>query len=238
MSRCDGRAVDEIRPTSFQLDFQANALASVLVCAGKTRVICSVSDVRQVPRWMKEQKVPGGWMTSEYRMLPAAGDRRKPRDSGRPDGRSTEIQRLIGRSLRAVVDLEKIGGRTLYVDCDVLDADGGTRCASITGATVALQLAMNRLFAKGDIKTLPIKEPLAAVSVGILNGEPLLDICYEEDSAAEVDMNVVMTASGKFIEIQGTAESEPFTRQEMDAMLDLARKGIEEILELQKQALA
>ncbi len=237
MSRCDGRTPDQIRPTSFELDFQVNALASVLVTCGKTRVICSVSDVRQVPRWMKEQKVPGGWMTSEYRMLPAAGDRRKSRDSGRPDGRATEIQRLIGRSLRAVVDLSKVGQRTLYVDCDVLDADGGTRCASINGASVALQLAMKRLFAAGDISSLPINEPLGAVSVGLCSGEGLLDLCYEEDSAADVDMNIVMTGSGKFIEVQGTAEADPFSRQELDQMLALGRTGIEEILVLQKEAL-
>jgi ribonuclease PH len=237
MSRCDGRTPDQIRPMSFELDFQVNALASVLVTCGKTRVICSVSDVKQVPRWMKEQKVPGGWMTSEYRMLPAAGDRRKSRDNGRPDGRATEIQRLIGRSLRAVVDLRKVGQRTLYVDCDVLDADGGTRCASINGASVALQLAMKRLFAAGEISSLPINESLGAVSVGLCGGEGLLDLCYEEDSAADVDMNIVMTGSGKFIEVQGTAEADPFSGQELDHMLALARTGIEEILVLQKETL-
>ena len=176
-------------------------------------------------------------MTSEYRMLPAAGDRRKSRDNGRPDGRATEIQRLIGRSLRAVVDLSKVGHRTLYVDCDVLDADGGTRCASINGASVALQLAMKRLFAAGEISSLPINESLGAVSVGLFGGEGLLDLCYEEDSAADVDMNIVMTGSGKFIEVQGTAETDPFSGQELDQMLALARTGIEEILVLQKEAL-
>lgn len=210
---------------------------SVLVQAGRTRVVCSVSDVPGVPRWMREQNVPGGWLTAEYAMLPAATTDRSEREGrrGGPGGRSQEIQRLVGRSLRAVTDLSKLGQRTLHVDCDVLDADGGTRCAAITGSAIALHLALRKLFLAGSLRTWPLRQLVAGVSVGIVNGLPLLDLCYEEDAAAEVDMNVVMTADGRFVEVQGTAEGEPFTGEHLGAMLALARRGLTETLAVQRQ---
>jgi ribonuclease PH len=220
--------------------FQANPAGSVLVSIGGTRVICSVSDVPGIPRWMIEQKQPGGWLTAEYRMLPGATLERSQRESTGTSGiggRAQEIQRLIGRSLRSVLDLTKIGQRTLYVDCDVLDADGGTRCAAITGAGVALELALRKLFIAGALSTWPLREQVAAVSVGVVHGEPRLDLCYEEDSAADVDMNVVMTAGGQFVEVQGTAEHRPFGQSDMEQMLSLARKGLAELFALQRQAL-
>lgn len=234
MSRVDGRAVDELRPHRFDVNFLKNASGSVLVESGNTRVLCAVSVEPGVPRWMKEQGVGGGWLTCEYQMLPAAGGGRSKRG---PNGRSQEIQRLIGRSLRGVIDLSGVGANTIYVDCDVIDADGGTRCASINGAMVAVRLALGRMFIDKQIKTIPIRENLAAISVGIVDGEPMLDLCYKEDVSAAVDMNVVMTAGGRFVEVQGTAESEPFTRSEMEAMMALAEKGIQKIVELQQSAL-
>jgi ribonuclease PH len=189
-----------------------------------------------VPGWMRQQNVEGGWVTSEYSMLPSATPDRAKREAtaGKLGGRTMEIQRLIGRALRSVIDLKKLGRRQLYIDCDVIQADGGTRTASITGAYVALRMAVDRLLAEKLIKEDPIKEAIAAISVGICKGVPLLDLCYFEDSAAEVDMNVVMTASGKFVEVQGTAEAEPFTKEQMAQMMDLAEKGISELLEAQK----
>lgn len=239
MARPDQRQFDQIRETVIHPYFLHNAKGSVLIEVGKTRVICAVSATPGAPRWKKEQGIPGGWITGEYSMLPGATHSRKPREisKGHPDGRSQEIQRLIGRSLRAMVNLEQIGDFTLHVDCDVIDADGGTRCASITGATVALNLALRKLFAEGGISNLPAGELVAAVSVGIVNGEPVLDLNYKEDSAADVDMNVIMTESGRLVEIQGTGEESTFTRQDVNRMLDLAEKGCRDLFALQRLAL-
>ncbi len=238
--RNDGRRPDELRLVCFKKDFQLHPASSVLVEFGMTRVICAVSVVPGVPRWMADKGVSGGWLTSEYQMLPGATSERGPRESGRggPSGRSQEIQRLVGRSLRSVLDLTRIGQRTLYVDCDVLDADGGTRCAAITGASVALELALRKLFAQGLLTDWPLREHVAAVSVGIVNGEALLDLCYKEDSGADVDMNVAMTTGGKFVEVQGTAEEAPFSEAQMAALLALAKGGLARLFELQRQALA
>ena len=237
-TRKDGRAPDQLRPISFQLDFQRSPAGSVLVSCGNTRVICAASVVDSVPRWMSAENKPGGWITAEYQMLPGSTFPRGSRERSRPSGRSSEIQRLIGRSLRSVVDLEKIPGKTIYLDCDVLDADGGTRCASICGSAVALELALQRLFGAGELKEWPVTSRVAAISVGLLDGQEILDLCYEEDSAADVDMNVIMTSNGEFVELQGTAEEHPFSRAQLDALLGLAEKGIREILELQAEALA
>lgn len=238
--RTDGRAQDQLREVRFVRDFQASPAGSVLAEFGRTRVICSVSVVESVPRWMREQNVPGGWLTSEYQMLPGATVERTQREGrrGGPSGRSSEIQRLVGRSLRMAVDLEKLGARTFYVDCDVLDADGGTRCASICGGMVALEIALRKLHVVGTLPEWPVRNRVAAVSVGTVGGTPLLDLCYEEDSAADVDMNVVMTDDGRFIEIQGTAESEPMSGDDVQALLDLAHGGIETILTKQQQAIS
>src|SRR5688572_8440357 len=208
MTRHDGRLPDQLRPIEFKLDFAPNATGSVLVSFGNTRVICSAMIEESVPRWMKEQNVTGGWVTAEYSMLPYSTHQRKQRDiaKGRIDGRSSEIQRLIGRSLRAALDLEKLGSRTLWLDCDVLAADGGTRTAAITGAFVALSLAMNKLIVDGKISSSPLQHPVAAASVGIVGGKAMLDLCYTEDVAAAVDMNLVMNAAGEFIELQGNGE--------------------------------
>ncbi len=240
MQRQDSRALDAMRPLQFVLNVAPNATASVLSCFGNTRVICAVTIEEEVPRWMKIQHVSGGWLTAEYAMLPCSTLDRKKRDSaaGKQDGRSVEIQRLIGRSLRAVVDLEAIGERTIWVDCDVLQADGGTRTASITGAAVALQIALNRLMAQGKIRRNPMKKLVSAVSVGKLAGTPLLDLCYVEDRDAEVDMNVVMTEAGEYVEVQGSGEEAVFTAEEMAQMLALASKGIAAITAAQKEAIA
>ena len=233
--RADGRSSDELRPVRFVRDFQASPAGAVLAQFGKTRVLCAVSVVDSVPRWMREQNVPGGWLTSEYQMLPGATPERTTRESrrGGPGGRSSEIQRLVGRSLRMAVDLEAVGPRTLYVDCVVLDADGGTRCASICGGMVALEIALRKLRAAGKLSTDPLRRRIAAVSAGVVAGESMLDLCYEEDSAAEVDMNVVMTDAGQFIEVQGTAEQQPMERSQLDSLLELAAKGIQEIVAAQ-----
>jgi len=235
MPRLDQREANELRPVSFVPHYQRHPLGSVLACCGNTRVICAVSLEMAVPRWMKEQNVAGGWITAEYQMLPSATSQRSEREvmRGKLSGRSAEIQRLIGRSLRAVVDLAKLPGMTLHVDCDVLDADGGTRCASITGASVALELAAAKLLQDGLINESPIVARVAAVSVGMVNGEPLLDLCYQEDSAAEVDMNVVMTDGGRFVELQGSGEEASFSEDELAAMLKLAKKGMKDIFALQ-----
>ena len=237
--RPDGRKPDELRPLEFVLDFAQAARGSVLVRMGNTHVLCGVSIEESVPRWMRAQKVGGGWLTAEYSMLPYATKDRTSREStlGKVGGRTQEIQRLIGRALRAVVDLKKLGPRTVWVDCDVVQADGGTRTAAITGAFVALRIALNRLMKDGVLGEDPINEAVAAVSVGMVGGKPVLDLCYAEDVGAEVDMNVVMTASGKFVEVQGTAEDQPFSKTEMQEMLSLAEKGMAELLALQQAAL-
>lgn len=239
MTRHDGRAPNQLRPLSFTPGFAPNATGSVLVAAGNTRVICSAMVEEAVPRWMKEQQVPGGWVTAEYSMLPYSTGQRKQRDitRGKLDGRSSEIQRLIGRSLRAAIDLDKLGSRTMWIDCDVLAADGGTRTASITGACVAAALACRQLMSAGLIKKNPIRQLVAAVSVGVVNGAPVLDLDYIEDKDATVDMNVVMTAAGSFVEVQGSGEESTFTDEELAAMLALARSGIGELLAAQKIAL-
>ncbi len=239
LKRVDGRDCCQLRKIKIIPDYLTHPIASALIEMGGTRVICSVSFESGVPGWMRAQGVPGGWVTSEYGMIPASTHSRVQREAskGRQNGRTMEIQRLIGRSFRSVIDLSALGPNTVYIDCDVIDANGGTRCASISGASVALQLAFRRLLAKKLIPRFPMRENVAAVSVGMLKKECILDLCYEEDSAAEVDMNVVMTESGKFIEIQGTAEENPFSREELDKMLGLARNGLEKIFEVQNRIL-
>ena len=238
MDRPDSRTIDELRTVSFLPNIAANSTGSVLVSFGKTRVICSAIIQPGVPRWMKEQGVEGGWLTAEYSMLPySTGGGRKPRDvmKGKLDGRSSEIQRLIGRSLLAVVDLKLLGANTLWVDCDVLEADGGTRTASITGSSVACAIAFDKLIAKGTLKSSPLKQHVSAVSCGIYKNTPILDLCYIEDRDATVDFNIVMTESMDFVELQGSGEEASFTNEEMESMLSLGKKGITEIAELQKQ---
>jgi ribonuclease PH len=236
MQRLDGRAPDQLRPVSFVPNFAPHATGSVLISTGDTRVICSAMVEEAVPRWMKDQNVAGGWITAEYSMLPYSTLQRKARDiaKGKQDGRGVEIQRLIGRSLRAVVDLDLLGPRTLWVDCDVLQADGGTRTAAITGACVAVALAGKALVAQKLIKSLPIKNYVAAVSVGIVGGAPLLDLNYVEDKDAAVDMNVVMTDAGRFVEVQGSGEETTFADEELAQMLVYARQGIAELVAAQK----
>lgn len=236
--RIDKREPGELRRITIKKNVLSHPLSSVEIAFGHTRVICTVSVERAVPPWMRSQKIPGGWLTCEYGMLPGATGERNKRESstGRPSGRSMEIQRLIGRSLRSVVDLEALGQNTVYIDCDVIDADGGTRCASICGASAALSIALRSQFAKSSFTGRVMRESVAAVSVGIVNGEPVLDLCYEEDSRAEVDMNVVMTESGKFVEVQGTAERAPFSREQLNRLIDLAGTGLDRIFALQKAA--
>jgi ribonuclease PH len=235
MKRIDGRKFDELRKIKFTKDYLAHPLASALIEVGGTKVVCAVSIENRVPPWMRQQNVPGGWLTCEYGMLPASTHSRMRREAsgGKQGGRTVEIQRLIGRSLRGVVDLQKIGQNTINIDCDVIDADGGTRCAGITGAATALHLAMK----KAEFKHNPVIELIAAISVGIIEGQPVLDLCYEEDCGAEVDMNIVMTESGKFVEIQGTAEENPFSRDQFNEMMNLAEKGLKEIFELQRSVI-
>jgi ribonuclease PH len=239
MTRPDGRLNDQLRPISFIPNIAPHATGSVLVSFGDTRVICTATIEDDVPRWMRAQRVEGGWLTAEYSMLPYSTLGRKPRDisRGKIDGRSSEIQRLIGRSLRAVVDLKKIGQRTVWIDCDVLQADGGTRTASITGGCVAMAIAFNKLFAAGKLKEFPIKKLIAAVSAGVYEGEPVLDLNYPEDRDATVDFNVVMTETLDFVEIQGSGEEAVFSSEEMTAMLELSRKGVTEIISKQKEAI-
>lgn len=236
MPRLDGRAPDQLRPLSFTPGFAPHATGSVLVSTGNTRVICTAMVEESVPRWMKEQNVSGGWVTAEYSMLPYSTLQRKARDvsRGKQDGRGVEIQRLIGRSLRAVVDLEVLGQRTIWVDCDVLQADGGTRTASITGACVAVALAGKTLLTANLVKQLPIKNYVAAVSVGMVGGAALLDLNYVEDKDAAVDMNVVMTDTGRFVEVQGSGEEATFADEELAQMLAYARKGITELIAAQR----
>lgn len=236
MTRHDGRAPDELRPVSIEPGFVRTATGSALITVGGTRVICTASVVEDVPKWLAGEG--RGWVTAEYGMLPASTGERKKRDvsKGRPDGRTVEIQRLIGRSLRAVVDFEALGERTVYIDCDVLEADGGTRCASITGGYVALQLALERVVEEGLLERLPLTGSVAAVSCGVVDGVPCLDLDYPEDSTAEVDMNVVMTGDGGLVEVQGTAERTPLTRASLDELLELAASGIERLREAQAAA--
>ncbi|MGE9270552.1 MAG: ribonuclease PH [Verrucomicrobiales bacterium] len=239
MTRPDGRPFDQLRPISFAPGVAPHANGSVLVSFGNTKVICAATVEEDVPRWMKYQKISGGWVTAEYSMLPYSTHDRKARDisRGKIDGRSSEIQRLIGRSLRAVVDLKKLGHRTIWVDCDVLQADGGTRTASITGGCVAMAIALNRLMGEGKLKDFPLKQLVAAVSSGVYQNEPVLDLNYPEDKEASVDFNVVMTERGEFVEVQGSGEEAVFTGEQMTAMLDLAQKGSRELFTLQKAAI-
>ncbi|HWB60578.1 MAG TPA: ribonuclease PH [Chthoniobacteraceae bacterium] len=240
MSRPDGRTPNQLRPLTFTPGIAPHATGSVLIAMGNTRVICSAMIEEAVPRWMKEQQVSGGWITAEYSMLPYSTLDRKPRDitKGKLDGRSTEIQRLIGRSLRAAVDLEILGARTLWIDCDVLQADGGTRTAAITGGCVAAAMACKTLVEAGKLARMPIKQLVAAVSVGMCGGEPVLDLNYEEDKDAAVDMNVVMTADGRFVEVQGAGEESTFSQEEFASMLDIGRRGIAELIDAQRNLLA
>ncbi len=237
--RADGRSPNQLRPLRFQNDIAPHAAGSTLVEWGSTRVICGVTVEEGVPRWMKEQKIPGGWITAEYAMLPYSTLERKPRDStrGKIDGRSQEIQRLVGRAMRASLDLKKLGEHTVWVDCDVLQADGGTRAAAITGAYVALSMAMQNLLLEGKLTEDPVLHAVAAVSVGIVNGQPLLDLCYTEDVAAAVDMNLVMNSAGEFIEVQGTGEEATFSEKQLNDLLVLGKAGIRELLAAQEKAL-
>jgi ribonuclease PH len=238
VTRPDGRAADELRPVTWELGFQEWAAGSVLISMGKTRVLVAASVTEEVPRWLRG--TGQGWVTGEYSMLPASTSERTPREvnRGRPGGRTQEIQRLIGRSLRSVTDLTRLGERTITIDCDVLQADAGTRTASITGGYVALSLAVRGLVAEGEVPADVLTDSVAAVSVGIVEGEPRLDLCYDEDAGAEVDFNVVMTGGAEFVEVQGTAEGTPFDRPALDAMLDLAAAGVAELTELQRGVLA
>jgi ribonuclease PH len=238
MTRADGRAPDELRAVRMELDFITSATGSVLFEIGMTRVICTAMVEESVPPWMRGRGT--GWVTSEYGMLPGSTDQRKPRDAtrGKQDGRTVEIQRLVGRSLRSVVDFAALGERTVWIDCDVIQADGGTRCAAICGGYVAIARAFRRLVYSGALPRTPLTSSVAAISVGIVDGEPLLDLPYAEDSRAEVDMNVVMTGKGELIEVQATAEKTPFGRASLDRMLELAAGGIAEITSEQERVLA
>ncbi len=236
--RADGRALDELRPVTFQRDFTVFSPGSVLVSMGRTKVLCTASVEDRVPPWMRGSG--RGWVTAEYSMLPGSTAERATREAakGRQSGRTQEIQRLIGRSLRAVCDLVALGELQMTVDCDVLQADGGTRTASICGAYLALHDAFTRFVAAGTLRAHPLGDSVAAVSVGIVEGVPVLDLPYAEDSRAEVDMNVVMTGSGRFVEVQGTAEGVPFSRDELDELLELAEAGIVRLLAMQDAVLA
>ncbi|MEM7697293.1 MAG: ribonuclease PH [Verrucomicrobiota bacterium] len=240
MQRIDHRADDELRPIAFEPDFAPHAHGSVLVSFGQTRVICSAMLEAGVPRWMMQQNVSGGWLTAEYSMLPYSTLDRKVRDvaRGKLDGRSSEIQRLIGRSLRAVVDLKALGQRTLWIDCDVLQADGGTRTASISGACVAVEMAFRRFQTAGKLKKAPLRELAAAVSAGIWRDDCRLDLNYHEDKDADVDFNFVMTESGDLIEMQGSGEEATFTRDQMMRLLEISEKGVQEIVAAQKSILS
>lgn len=233
--RHDGRKTNELRKISIKKGFLKNAFGSCLIEMGNTKVICTASVEEKIPQFLKNEGK--GWLTAEYGMLPASCNERIARESskGRPSGRTQEIQRLIGRSLRSIVDLKKMGERTIWIDADVIQGDGGTRTASITGGFIALSEAVEKLRKGGILDENPIQDYIAAVSVGIINGKPCLDLCYAEDSKAEVDMNFVMTGSGKFVEIQGTAEGSPFSQKEMDSLVLLAKKGISDLISVQKK---
>jgi ribonuclease PH len=236
--RNDGRAPEELRPVAITPGFMRTATGSALIEAGGTRVICTATVENEVPRWMAGRG--RGWVTAEYGMLPASTGERKRRDvsKGRPDGRTVEIQRLIGRSLRGVVDFEGLGERTVWIDCDVLEADGGTRCAAITGGYVALELALRAVMADGGLERLPLTGSVAAVSCGVVEGRALLDLDYSEDSTAEVDANVVMTGDGGLVEVQATAERTPLSRASLDELLALAAGGIDRLRAAQQAAVA
>ncbi len=235
--RADGRSPDALRPVEIQVGFVQNPTGSALMRAGRTLVLCTVHVAEQVPAFLRG--TGRGWVTAEYSLLPGSTDTRTEREAarGRPSGRTQEIQRLIGRSLRAVTDMEQLGERCLYVDCDVLQADGGTRTAAITGAYVALAAACNRLVERNYFKRSPLRDSVAGISVGVIGGDVLLDLSYEEDARAEVDMNIVQTGRGRLVEVQGTGESGTFDREDLGRMLDLAEKGIVELTALQKLAL-
>ncbi len=237
MQRIDGRNMDQTRPVKITRNYLKHAEGSVLIEMGDTKVICTATIEERVPPFVKG--TGKGWITSEYGMLPRSTEVRKPRESvrGKVDGRTMEIQRLIGRALRSIVDLQKLGEMTVYIDCDVIQADGGTRTASITGAFVALVDALNKLVVQEKLKVIPLNGYIAAVSVGIKDGEAILDLNYAEDSTCQVDMNLVMTDKGEFIEIQGTGEESPFTRTQMQELMALGEKGINDLIEVQKQSL-
>ena len=232
------RPLDQLRPVKFELDYVMYPEGSVLISMGNTRVLCNATVEETLPRWLHNSKLKQGWVTAEYAMLPRATEQRNQREITYPKGRTQEIQRLIARSLRAAVDLPKLGERQILVDCDVLQADGGTRTASITGGYVALALAVKRLERRKGVEQGILKQAVAAVSVGILNGKAVLDLNYQMDQNASVDMNVVMTADGRFVEVQGTAEGEPFSRAALNAMLLLAEHGIRQLFDAQAAALA
>jgi len=238
--RADGRAADQLRPITFEAGIAAHATGSVLVSFGHTKVICGAMIENAVPPWMRQQKVSGGWLTAEYSMLPYSTLDRKARDSsrGKVDGRTIEIQRLIGRSLRAIIDLEKLGANTLWVDCDVLQAYGGTRTAAITGAYLAARLAVQKLIDEGKITANPLRDSVAGVSVGIVDGQAVLDLPYLEDRDAEVDCNVVMTGAGQFVEVQGSGEESTFSPEQLSQLLALATRGLKELSALQSAFLA
>src|SRR6266481_2143183 len=240
MQRTDGRAADQIRDVTFELNIAPHASGSVLVAMGNTRVICGVMIEEAVPRWMKLQNISGGWLSAEYSMLPYSTHTRKPRDvaKGRLDGRSVEIQRLIGRSLRAVVDLEKLGPRTVWIDCDVLQADGGTRTTAITGASLALAIACRKLIKEKKLDAPPMQKLIAAVSAGVLDGQAVLDLDYEEDKLVSVDFNLVATEDSEFVEVQGSGEEATFTGSQLDEMLALGCKGISALIGAQRVVLA
>jgi ribonuclease PH len=235
--RVDGRQADELRGVAFTPGYVAYPEGSVLIAVGATKVLCNVTIEAEAPRWMRLQGRAGGWVTAEYALLPRATQTRTQRETHGLGGRTQEIRRMIGRSLRAAFDLEKLGARTCIVDCDVIQADGGTRTAAITGSYVALALALKKQVLSGELPAEVFKAPVAAVSVGLVAGEPVLDLCYAEDSIAQADVNVVMNAAGEFIELQGTAETAPFGRSMLDAMLALAEKGIKELLLMQSAVL-
>ena len=238
--RPDNRTLDQLRPIDFKVGIAPHASGSILISFGNTQVICAAMLEKKVPGWMQRQGIEGGWITAEYAMLPYSTLQRKTRDGtrGRTDGRTIEIQRLIGRSLRAVVDLKKLPGMTLWIDCDVLQADGGTRTASITGAYVASRLAVEKLLLSGELSENPFRDSIAAVSVGIYKEAVILDLNYIEDRDASVDFNVVMTGAGNFVELQGTGEESTFTREQLDQLLELGQKGIGELTRLQEELIA
>ncbi len=236
--RIDGRRPDELRPVTMQTGYTSYAEGSVLITQGNTRVLCNATVEERLPRWMQEAGEKRGWVTAEYGMLPRSTHTRVQRETATPQARTMEIRRLVARSLRAAVDLTLLGQRQIIVDCDVLQADGGTRTAAVTGGYVALALALKRLIRTGEVRPAVLASPVAAVSVGMVDGTGLLDLCYEEDSAAQVDMNMVMNRQGRFIELQGTAEKMPFDRVTLNALLELAETGIGRLLDLQDEVLA
>ena len=237
--RTDARRANQTRPLTITTGYLEHAEGSVLIELGATRIICSATVEDKIPPWMRSQKVAGGWVTAEYAMLPRSTPERIVREvvRGRLGGRTQEIQRLIGRALRAVVDLKALGDRTIWCDCDVIQADGGTRTAAITGAFVALAIAVQKLKEAGALKALPLRDMVAAVSVGMVDGRTMLDLSYEEDVGADVDMNVVMTGSGALVEVQGTAEGSPFSRSDLERLIDLAARGIRRLVKAQREAL-